>query len=204
MRNVIVVSGLLALTLPSWLRTASAQTAVPAAPQPQLQVQPQPRPPGATPAPPARPGNPVAAAPAAVPSHRGQWFTEGGKSRVEVGDCGPQICATIVWLKEPNDEKGKPLHDGYNKRAQLRSRPILGLPLFEGMRPNGKGWIGKVYDPEEGDQYDDVSVWQSAPDTLSIKGCVLFICQTHAWQRAPAIGLPAAAAAPTGPLAPRR
>ena len=110
-------------------------------------------------------------------------MTDGGKSRVEVADCGPQICARIVWLKDPNDEKGKPLQDGYNKSAQMRNRPILGLPLFDGMRPAKAGWEGKVYNPEEGEWFD-VNVWMAGPDKLSIKGCVLFICETHNWLRA--------------------
>lgn len=130
-------------------------------------------------------------APTAAPTHRGHWLTEGGKSRVEVSDCPPGICAKIIWLKEPNDEKGKPLHDGYNKIKALNSRPILGLPLFDKMVPTETGWEGQVYNPEEGESFD-VTVWMSAPDKLSIKGCVLFICQTHNWTRAPLAPTPAA------------
>jgi uncharacterized protein (DUF2147 family) len=137
-----------------------------------------------------------------VPTHRGQWMTEGGKSRVEVSDCGPQICAKIVWLKDPNDDKGKPLHDGYNKNTPLRNRPILGLPLFDNMRPAKAGWEGKVYNPEEGDWFD-VTVWLASPDKINIKGCVLFICETHNWTRAATTGQaaagPAAGATPGVP-----
>ena len=134
-------------------------------------------------------------------------MTEGGKSRVEVSDCGPQICARIVWLKDPNDDKAKPLHDGYNKNTQLRNRPILGLALFENMRPSKTGWEGKVYNPEEGDWFD-VDVWLAAPDKLSIKGCVLFFCETHAWTRTdapmPATAGASAGAASVSPASPRR
>lgn len=138
---------------------------------------------------------PAQSQPQVSPSHRGQWLTDGSKSRVEISDCGPQICAKIVWLKDPNDEKGKPLNDGYNKNTQMRNRPILGLPLFENMRPARTGWEGKVYNPEEGDWFD-VSVWLSAPDKISIKGCVLFICETHNWTRAAPVAAPAAGVAP--------
>lgn len=126
-------------------------------------------------------------------------MTEGGKSRVEVSDCGPQICAKIVWLKDPNDDKGKPLHDAYNKNTQMRNRPILGLPLFENMRPAKTGWEGRVYNPEEGDWFD-VTVWLASPDKINIKGCVLFICETHNWTRAaattPTAGMSPSATAP--------
>jgi uncharacterized protein (DUF2147 family) len=137
------------------------------------------------------------AAPVAAPKapHLGPWLTEGAKSRVEVTDCGPTICAKIVWLKDPNDDAGKPLRDGNNKSATLRSRPILGLPLFENMRPAKSGWEGRVYNPEEGEWYD-VTVWLVG-DKLNIKGCVLFVCETHPWTRAPAVAAaPAPQAAP--------
>lgn len=138
----------------------------------------------------------VAALPAAAQSpatqsqatrapHVGMWLTEGGKSRVEVSDCGGEICAKIVWLQQPNDDKGKPLHDGYNTDARQRTRPILGLPLFETMRPAKAGWQGRIYNPEEGEYYD-VTVWLAGADKLMIKGCVLFVCETHSWDRAPA------------------
>jgi uncharacterized protein (DUF2147 family) len=148
---------------------------------------------------PTMPAQTQQAPPQAAPSHRGQWMTEGGKSRVEVSDCGPQVCAKIVWLKDPNDDKGKPLHDAYNKNTQMRNRPILGLPLFENMRPAKAGWEGKVYNPEEGDWFD-VTVWLASPDKINIKGCVLFICETHNWTRAaattPTAGMSPSATAP--------
>src|SRR5262245_16445718 len=43
---------------------------------------------------------------AADPS--GTWLTQGGNSRVKIADCGGALCGTIIWLKEPNDEGGKP------------------------------------------------------------------------------------------------
>ena len=133
---------------------------------------------------------------AAKPPHLGQWLTEGGKSLVEVSDCAPAICARIVWLKDPNDETGKPLRDGYNKNTQMRNRPILGLPLFENMKAAKAGWVGRVYDPEEGEWFD-VTVWLAGPDKINIKGCVLFVCETHAWNRAPVVATaPAATATP--------
>jgi uncharacterized protein (DUF2147 family) len=140
---------------------------------------------------------PVSPAPVAKPSHVGQWLTEGGKSRVEVSECAPAICAKIVWLKEPNDEKGQPLRDGYNKSTAMRTRPILGLPLFENMKVAKTGWAGRIYNPEEGEWYD-VTVWMPGPDKISIKGCVLFVCETHHWNRAAAAAT-TAAPAPAAP-----
>lgn len=134
---------------------------------------------------------------AAPPTHLGRWVTDGGKSHVDVIACGPAICANIVWLKEPNDAKGRPLTDGNNDNARLRSRPILGLSLFEGMRPaRPAGWSGKIYNPEDGGTFD-VKVWLDGANLLKIKGCVLFVCETHTWQRLPPEGpAPATAGAP--------
>lgn len=182
------------LALLGWIAlaaTAAAQTA------------PQTTPRQATPAP--TTANPLGTAGAAGPAaeikalHLGQWLTEGAKSRVEVTDCGQEVCAKIVWLKEPNDQAGKPLRDGYNKNTQLRTRPIQGLALFENMRPAKAGWQGRVYNPEEGEWYD-VTVWLAGVDQINIKGCVLFICETHSWNRAPA-PLPAPAVVPAAPPA---
>ena len=169
----------LELALLGWIAAtaaATAQTASPPAPSPPAQATQRP----AKAAPQA-----VAPAPSSKAPHLGQWSTEGGKSRVEVSDCAPAVCAKIVWLKESNDEKGQPLRDGYNKNTAMRARPILGLSLFENMKPARAGWEGRIYNPEEGEWYD-VTVWMAGPDKISIKGCVLFVCETHNWTRAPA------------------
>lgn len=120
---------------------------------------------------------------------KGAWMTEDDKSKVEVGDCGTPggtgLCAKIIWLKDPNDAKGRPLTDGNNENASLHKRPILGLPLFEGMKPKSTGtWTGRIYNPEDGGTFD-VTVWLASANRLVIKGCVLFVCETHAWTRAP-------------------
>ena len=162
-----------------------------------------------SPTPPQQAPRPSApAAPVRAP-HLGQWLTEDGKSRVDVSDCGTAICAKIIWLREPNDEKGQPLRDGYNKSTQLRTRPILGLSLFETMKPSGNGWEGRIYNPEEGEWYD-VNVWL-AGDKLTIKGCVLFVCETHAWTRVPVTagvstqqGTPAGGSSSAPSTSPRR
>lgn len=125
---------------------------------------------------PAQPAGPV-----------GQWVTNGGKSLVEVTICGPTnqgICANVVWLRDPNDTKGRPHTDVLNPNPALRKRPIIGLPLFENMRPKGtQRWVGRVYDPEAGESYDNVEVWLDAGGQLKLKGCVMMFCETHAWKR---------------------
>ena len=77
----------------------------------------------------------------------------------------------------------------------MRTRPILGLPLFENMKPAKAGWEGRIYNPEEGEWYD-VTVWLAGADKINIKGCVLFVCETHTWNRAPVNTTNAPAASP--------
>lgn len=113
----------------------------------------------------------------------GIWVTDGGKSRVQVTDCGGLLCSNIVWLRDPNDKRGRPWTDQLNKQVALRGRPIVGLELFRDMRPVGRAaWKGRIYNPEDGDSYD-VTLTLVRADRIAIKGCVLFVCETHVWMR---------------------
>ena len=68
----------------------------------------------------------------------GVWLTQAGDARVKVSKCGGGICGVIVWLKEPIDPAtGKPAVDDKNPNPALAKRPMIGLPLFTGMRPAG-------------------------------------------------------------------
>src|SRR5262245_23919484 len=88
----------------------------------------------------------------------GTWWTKGKKGRVEIADCAPPatgLCGKIVWISQPNDAKGQPQTDKANRNASLRSRPIVGLQLFEGWRENGpKKWRGSIYDPDQGKNFN--------------------------------------------------
>ena len=115
----------------------------------------------------------------------GLWTTDKGKGRVEIVSCAAPkqgLCGTIVWISEPNDKEGKPQTDKANKDKSLRSRPIVGLPIFEGWREAGANkWKGAVYDPEDGQSYDvDITL---AGDKLTLKGCIAFLCESDTWER---------------------
>src|SRR5262245_32289797 len=66
-------------------------------------------------------GGAVAAPDAAGAPEVGLWHNHSGKGIVEIRPCGTAgveaklLCGFIVWLKEPNNKKGEPLHDGYNE-----------------------------------------------------------------------------------------
>lgn len=117
----------------------------------------------------------------------GVWLTDEGKAKVEISACGSggQLCSKIIWLREPNDSKGKPLRDMRNKDDNQRGRPILGLPLLTNLAPAGSGiWGGNIYNPEDGNTYK-ATMQLLSKDRIKLQGCAMFglICGTKMWAR---------------------
>ncbi|TNE41388.1 MAG: DUF2147 domain-containing protein [Alphaproteobacteria bacterium] len=114
----------------------------------------------------------------------GVWSTVENKSHVKIELCGDKLCGRIIWLKEPNDDEGKPKLDKNNTDAELRKRPIIGLKLLSGFVKDGKGgWDdGEIYNPEDGKTYGS-SMELDGTDKLDVKGCVLFFCKSQVWTR---------------------
>ena len=117
----------------------------------------------------------------------GTWVTEGGKSRVRIANCGGAICGTIVALQEPNDPAtGRPKTDKNNADASQRNRPMIGVQIVLGMRPNGTDrWSGQVYNAEDGKTYSG-NVTMGEANKLRLEGCALggLVCKSQTWTRA--------------------
>ena len=115
----------------------------------------------------------------------GVWLTQAGDARVRVSKCGGGICGVIVWLRVPIDPAtGKPQIDDKNPNPALARRPMIGLPLFTGMRPAGPNkWSGQIYDADDGKTYAS-SVSVAGPDSLRVEGCVGALCGGETWSRA--------------------
>ena len=114
----------------------------------------------------------------------GIWLTQAGDARVRVSKCGGGLCGVIVGLKDPiNPATGKPQVDDKNPNPALARRPMIGLPLFSGMRPSGPNqWSGQIYNADDGKSYvSHISV--SGPDTLRVEGCVGALCGGETWTR---------------------
>jgi uncharacterized protein (DUF2147 family) len=112
----------------------------------------------------------------------GKWTM--GKVTVNVVDCGSELCATIIALKEPISKiDGKPKVDRENPNESKRARPLIGLSIIDGMKPAGDGkWQGTIYNPDDGKTYSASVVY--AGDTLKVKGCVAGIfCKTNNFVR---------------------
>ncbi len=114
----------------------------------------------------------------------GVWLTQGGDARVKVGKCGGGICGMIIWLRDPIDAAtGKPAIDDKNPNPTLARRPMMGLPLFLGMRPSGPGkWSGHIYNADDGKIYAS-NITLPAPDSLRVEGCVGVLCGGETWSR---------------------
>lgn len=144
---------------------------------------------------------------AANPS--GIWAKDDGSAKMEVKKCGRSLCSKIVWLKDPNDSHGRPLHDALNENPSMRDRPIIGLPLFSNMvATETNTWVGNVYNPEEGKIYTDVKVTLASRDQIVLRGCKAWLlCGEKMWMRsklapAPAAEEPIEVKAPAEPVKP--
>jgi uncharacterized protein (DUF2147 family) len=128
-------------------------------------------------------GAPAAKAQAAgEPS--GIWLTQAGDARVRISKCGGGICGVIVWLRDPIDSAtGKPAVDDKNHNPALAKRPMIGLPLFSGIRQTGPNtWSGQIYNADDGNSYaSNISV--AGPDSLKVEGCVGALCGGESWTR---------------------
>jgi uncharacterized protein (DUF2147 family) len=132
----------------------------------------------------AQPGAPDAEAPREGDAIVGVWVSGEGKGRVRIerGDGEYQGAGeyqgTIVWLKQPlysdgEEDAGTPKRDRNNPDAALRDRPIIGLPVLQGLEYDGDGvWSGgTIYDPENGKTYK-CRVKLKDADTLDVRGFI--------------------------------
>ena len=96
------------------------------------------------------------AKPIAAADAFGLWTTSDADAHIKVAQCGDELCAQIVWLKEPNDEDtGKPTLDKNNPEPDKRGKPIIGLQIFHGMKPSSAhAWKGRIYNPDDGKSYE--------------------------------------------------
>jgi uncharacterized protein (DUF2147 family) len=111
----------------------------------------------------------------------GPWQTNGESSSLDIFKCGEKLCGKVVWLKHPNyvsskdGPVGMPKVDLKNPDPKLRTRPILGLQVIEGLTPTGDNrWEhGSCYDPESGNSYQ-CKMRLEKPDKLEVRGFIGF------------------------------
>jgi uncharacterized protein (DUF2147 family) len=107
---------------------------------------------------------------------KGLWLAQDG-AHVRVSSCGKALCGTIVKTKSPTDpDTGKPWTDKNNPDEALRKKPLVGVVVFIGMKPDGRGkWSGSLYSVENGRQYSGHLLEMNAR-TLRVEACVGSAC----------------------------
>lgn len=122
---------------------------------------------------------------AVTPAAIGTWLSADGGTKVRITDCGGKLCGKVVWLSDPIGADGKPKTDRHNEDQAKRSRPLLGVPVVQGMAPTGENkWSGQIYNADDGKTYD-AHVTVISNNAMNVQGCVLSIlCKSQKWTRA--------------------
>ncbi len=115
----------------------------------------------------------------------GLWYNTEKTAKVEILKKGSSFIGKIVWLKDPNPG-GKPAVDKDNPDSKLKSRPLMGLNLLEGLKFDSGMWEdGTIYDPKTGKTYS-CQVTLKSKEVLEVKGYIGFslIGRTVEWTKA--------------------
>lgn len=111
----------------------------------------------------------------------GQWRTPERGGLIEVSQCDGGLCGKVLG-GTPGASAAEQL-DRNNKNPALRSRPLLGMYIFRGLKPAGGSWKGSIYNPNDGGTYAATVSLKSAGQ-LEVKGCVVWpLCKTQVWSR---------------------
>lgn len=114
----------------------------------------------------------------------GLWYNTEKTAQVEILKKGAEYIGKITWLKDPTPE-GKPVLDANNSNPKLRSRPILGLSILDGLKFSDGVWKdGQIYDPNNGKTYS-CEVKLKTDKILEVKGYIgfSFVGRTVEWTR---------------------
>ena len=125
----------------------------------------------------------LAAAPGTPETVVGRWRTETHNAIVEIARCGPSICGKILTSDALRATPS--MKDANNANTALRNRPIQGMQMLSGFKPDKAGvWSnGQVYNAEDGKTYSG-KITPVGANQLKLRGCVFFpLCKTQTWTR---------------------
>jgi uncharacterized protein (DUF2147 family) len=91
--------------------------------------------------------------------------------------CGSALCGYVASMNPRIDPAtGRPWTDKNNLDESKRNRPLVGIPVLIGMRPDGSGrWTGQLYDIDRGKIFTGHLIEVDA-NTVRVEGCALGIC----------------------------
>jgi len=99
----------------------------------------------------------------------GAWLVEDGSAVVQISQCGPALCGTIIWSQKPVDAHGQ----------VLCGRAVLGDAVASGASSWDKGW---VYSPKSDSKYA-VSLKLAADGTLHLHVSAGLFGRDQTWKR---------------------
>jgi uncharacterized protein (DUF2147 family) len=115
----------------------------------------------------------------------GKWISASGEGQIEIYSRSGKYFGKLAWIKEPNDEKGKPKTDIKNPHANLRSKPLLGLEILKDFVFDDDKWAdGTIYDPKTGKTYScNLTIKENGQ--LNIRGYIgiSLIGRSETWKR---------------------
>ena len=115
----------------------------------------------------------------------GKWLSATGDGQIEIYKRSDNYFGKLSWIKEPNDEKGKPKLDSKNPNTSLRVKPLLGLEILKDfIFENGKWTDGTIYDPNTGKTYS-CNLTLKENGQLNIRGYIgiSLIGRSETWKR---------------------
>lgn len=115
----------------------------------------------------------------------GRWVNPSGEGKIEIYKKGDKYFGKLDWIKEPNDDKGKPKKDEKNPNESLRGNALLGLEILKNFVFEDGKWVnGTIYDPKSGKTYSCKLTLKGA-NQLNIRGFigVSLLGRTEIWQR---------------------
>jgi uncharacterized protein (DUF2147 family) len=115
------------------------------------------------------------------------WYNQEKTAKVQIFKATDgKFYGKIVWLKEPNNEEGKPKVDKNNPDKAKKSTPLMGLQLLKGFKKDGDTEYedGTIYDPKNGKTYS--CKINRKGETLEVRGYVgiSLIGRTTIWTKA--------------------
>ncbi len=114
----------------------------------------------------------------------GLWFNTEKTAQIQIIKSGSEYLGKITWVKNPNED-GKPVLDKQNSDPKLKTRPILGLAILDGLKYAGGIWKdGEIYDPNSGKTYS-CEVRLKSESILEVKGYIgfSFVGRTVEWTK---------------------
>ena len=109
----------------------------------------------------------------------GSWMSDGWRFRLDI-ERHDDVYAGILAEGLENGEQ-----DAANPDPALRTRPLLGIRLFDGLRFKGGSWAdGRLYNPETGKSYA-MRLSLDGPDSIDMRAYVGFpvLGMSQRWQR---------------------